>query len=233
QRPYLSVIIPTLDEGDRIRTAIDSALDPDAEVIVVDGESRDNTVQEAIKAGARVEKRPRGRAVQQNRGAKVARGGVLLFLHADTRLPKGYVKHIFETLLDPKTMLGAFRFKTDLKHPLMRVIEFATNFRSRYLHMPYGDQGFFMRKSVFDATGGFPEVPIAEDLLFTRILSRNGHIRIAPAHVVTSGRRWQALGLLRTTMINYAIVAGLLLRISPDNLASLYKTPQGKRRPKT
>jgi len=228
QRPYLSVIIPTLNEEKTIRTTIDSARNPEVELIVVDGGSIDNTVDQAIQAGARVERCPRGRAVQQNRGAEVARGGVFLFLHADTCLPKGYVEQVFDTLLDPNTALGAFRFKTNLQSGLMRVIEIAANFRSRYLNMPYGDQGLFMRKRLFDSIGGFPGVPIAEDLLLARLLSRKGRIRIVPAYSVTSCRRWQRLGLLRTTFINYAIVAGLYLGISPRVLASLYNVPHKK-----
>jgi rSAM/selenodomain-associated transferase 2 len=229
-KPYLSVIIPALNEEATITAALDSAADPEAERIVVDGGSSDNTAFRATRAGARVETSLRGRAVQQNYGAQVAQGRVLLFLHADTRLPRDYVGHVFETLLDLRTVLGAFRFKTDLKHPLMGIIESGANLRSRYLHMPYGDQGLFVRKSVFRSIGGFPEVPIAEDLLLARRMSSYGHIRIAPAHVVTSARRWQGLGVLRTTLINTVIVAGLLFRVSPNILAALYRAPRKRAR---
>jgi rSAM/selenodomain-associated transferase 2/rSAM/selenodomain-associated transferase 1 len=228
QRPYLSVIIPALNEEKTIKTAIASARNPDVELIVVDGGSADSTVDQAIQAGVKVVRSPRGRAIQQNRGAEVARGGVFLFLHADTRMPTGYVEQIFETLLDPHTVLGAFRFKTDNESALMRVIELAANFRAQYLNMPYGDQGLFMRRSLFDAIGGFPEVPIAEDLLLARLLSRKGRIQIVPAFSVTSGRRWQRLGLVRTTFINYTIVAGIYLSISPRVLASLYHVTHKK-----
>jgi rSAM/selenodomain-associated transferase 2/rSAM/selenodomain-associated transferase 1 len=221
--PYMSVIIPTMNEAANLEKTIDMAQDDDVEIIVVDGGSIDDTVANAIRAGVQVEMSPRGRAEQQNHGALVARGSVLLFLHADTTLPSGYVPHVFETLMDPETVLGAFRFKTNLNRPLMKVIEFVTNIRSQYLKLPYGDQGLFIRKSVFDSVGGFPEVPIAEDLFFVRRLSKHGRIGIVGADAVTSARRWQKLGLLRTTLINQLILTGFCLGIPPLTLASLYR----------
>ena len=230
--PYVSVIIPALDEALNIEKSINSARNRDAEVIVVDGGSNDDTVAQAIRAGARVEKSSRGRAVQQNCGASVARGKVLLSLPADTRLPQGYINHIFDGLMDPETIAGAFRFKTDLDHPLMKPIELATNIRSRYLKLPYGDQGLFFRRAVFERVGGFPEVSIAEDLFLMHRIRKQGRIGIAPLHAVTSGRRWQTRGLLRATLINQVIVAGCCLGISPRVLARLYHVPETSARPR-
>lgn len=229
--PYVSVIIPALNEALNIEKTISKARNRDAEVIVVDGGSGDDTVAQATLAGARIEKSSRGRAVQQNRGASVAHGSVLLFLHADTHLPHGYINHIFEALMDPETVAGAFRFKTDLDHPLMKLIELATNIRSRYLKLPYGDQGLFFRRTVFEAVGGFPEVSIAEDLFLMHRISKQGRIGIAPVHAVTSGRRWQTRGLLRTTLINQVIVAGCCLGISPRVLSRLYQMPGTSAKP--
>ena len=223
---YVSVIIPTLNEALNIEKTIKRARNRDAEVIVVDGGSGDDTVAQATRAGARIEKSSRGRAVQQNHGTSVARGSVLLFLHADTHLPHGYINHIFEALMDSETVAGAFRFKTDFDHPLMKPIEFATNIRSQYLKLPYGDQGLFFRRAVFEAVGGFPEVSIAEDLFLMHRISKQGRIGIAPVYAVTSGRRWQTRGLLRTTLINQIIVAGCCLGISPRVLAKLYHVPE-------
>ncbi len=223
--PYVSVIIPALNEALNIEKTISKARNRDAEVIVVDGGSGDDTVAQAIRAGARIEKSSRGRAVQQNRGASVAHGRVLLFLHADTHLPDGYINHIFEALMDSETVAGAFRFKTDLDHPLMKLIEFATNIPSRYLKLPYGDQGLFFRRAVFEAVGGFQEVSIAEDLFLMHRISKQGRIGIVPVHAMTSGRRWQTRGLLRTTLINQIIVAGCCLGISSRVLAKLYRVP--------
>jgi len=222
EQPYLSVIIPALNEEAHIEETILSARSPDAEIIVVDGGSADRTAERAQQAGATVLTGPRGRALQQNRGAAMARASVLLFLHADTLLPKDYVAQVFETLMERKIALGAFRFKTNLDRPLMRAIQVMTNFRARILGLPYGDQAFFVRKPIFHAAGGFPEMPIAEDLFFVRLLSRQGRIAIAPSHAITSGRRWKEVGLLRTTLINQFILAGFALGISPETLAALY-----------
>jgi len=222
RKPYLSIIIPALNEGFNIQTTILSAHHEDAEIIVIDGGSIDNTVTQAMDAGARVETSPRGRVIQQNRGAMLALGRVILFLHGDTLLPTHYMTHIFEALMDPKTVAGSFRFKTDLDHPLMKIIECLTNFRSQILKMPYGDQGLFVRRSVFECLGGFPEVSLAEDLFFVRLLSKRGRIRIVPFKAITSGRRWRELGVLRTTLINQVIVACCYLGISSKALARLY-----------
>jgi len=228
-RPYVSVIIPALNESAGIERAVQSALDTDAEVIVVDGGSTDDTSVRAEKAGARVEHSARGRALQQNRGAARAGGKVLLFLHADTRLPRGYVAHVFETLMYPKTTAGAFRFRTDRKGALIRLVKFLTNIRARCFQLPYGDQGLFLRRALFENIGGFPETAIAEDLFLVRRISKRGRVGIAPAEAVTSARRWNRIGVVRTTVINQMILAGCLLGISPDKLACLYYKPHRKR----
>lgn len=220
--PYLSVVVPTLNEEKHIASTLDAAASLDAEIIVSDGGSTDRTVEIARKSGARVVIGARGRAAQQNRGAAVTRGEVLLFLHADTRLPSAFVNHIFDTLMDRRTVLGAFRFATDVNTSVMRWIAFWTNLRSNWLQLPYGDQGLFIRKSDFNEIRGFPVVPIAEDLYLARQMNRKGRIAIAQATAVTSGRRWQQLGALRTTLINTVIAAGCLAGIPPSRLASLY-----------
>jgi rSAM/selenodomain-associated transferase 2 len=176
----------------------------------------------ALEAGAQVETSPPGRANQQNHGAAVARGRVLLFLHADTRLPKGYVSHVFETLLDSKTAIGAFRFKTDGDHWTMRVVELMTDLRSWILKMPYGDQALFIRKSLFESVGGFPDTPIAEDLYLVRRLFKQGKVKIASTPVITSARRWQNRGVVRTSLINVLIATSCSLGFSPKRFVSLY-----------
>ncbi len=220
--PYLSIIIPTLNEAENIDLTLKKALNKEVEIIVVDGGSRDDTKKRAEEGGARVASSPPGRAAQLNRGADMAKGDVLFFLHADTHPPDDFVKCIFTTLMNQGTIAGAFRFKTDLDRPMMKVIEHVTNMRSRIFNLPYGDQGLFLSKKVFDAVGGFPDVHVAEDLCFVRRLAKHGRIRIAPVPVVTSARRWRQKGLVYTTLINSIILMGCLLGVPPERLAPLY-----------
>ncbi|MBW2622632.1 MAG: TIGR04283 family arsenosugar biosynthesis glycosyltransferase [Deltaproteobacteria bacterium] len=222
KRPYISVIIPALNESAHIEKTIRAALNGEAEIIVVDGGSDDRTASLAARAGARVISSPKGRARQQNHGAENAAGPILLFLHADTILPQNYLKQVFEMMLDREIVLGAFSFKTDLDNRFMKGIEFLTNFRSRRLHLPYGDQALFVKKSAFEDAGGFPEAPLAEDYYFVRRLAGRGRVGIVPAFVVTSARRWQTRGLLRTMLINQIMALGFILRVPPDKLAAVH-----------
>ena len=219
--PYLSVIIPTVDEARQMTRTLAAAASPDTEIIVSDGGSTDRTVQIARSLGAHIVSGRRGRAGQQNRGARAARGEVLLFLHADTRLPSNYVNQVFETLMDRRTRLGAFRFATDIHTPVMRCIASCINLRAGWLKLPCGDQGLFLRQCDFAAVGGFPDVPIAEDLYLVHRMARNGRIAIASAAAVTSGRRWRRLGPMRTTMIDTILSVGILAGVPPGRLAPL------------
>jgi rSAM/selenodomain-associated transferase 2/rSAM/selenodomain-associated transferase 1 len=225
--PYLSIVIPTLNEAARIQETIAQIgpPSPDIEIILADGGSTDDTVVRAKAAGANVLLTAWGRAVQQNAGAAIAKGKVLLFLHADTRLPESFGAQLFDALLDRRTAWGAFGFKTDYDHWGMRVIECTVQVRSRLLKMPYADQALFMPRAVFQQAGGFPSVPIAEDLFLARRLRSIGRLALAPGCAVTSGRRWQALGIWRTTLINLLVAVGCLAGISPANLAPLYRIP--------
>jgi hypothetical protein len=229
--PYLSIVVPTLNEELHLAAALVGARSADAEIVVSDGGSKDRTVAVARDHGARIVVGPGGRAGQQNRGAAAARGRVLLFLHADTLLPVNYVDPVFETLMDRRVVLGAFRFQTDLATPAMRWIAFWTRLRAAWLRLPYGDQALFLRRSDFWAAGGFPRVPIAEDLYLVRRMARRGRIAQAEAPVMTSARRWQRLGPLRTTLINTAIAIGCLAGVDPSRLAPLYRLSPGKREP--
>jgi rSAM/selenodomain-associated transferase 2/rSAM/selenodomain-associated transferase 1 len=230
-QPWLSVVIPALNEARQIARTITAASIPEAQIIVSDGGSTDRTVTIASSLGACIVSGQPGRAGQQNRGAAVARGEVLLFLHADTRLPANYGDHVFNTLMDRRTVLGAFRFATDVHTPVMRTIAFFTNLRAGRLKLPYGDQGLFVRRADFYRFGGFPETPIAEDLYLVRKMARNGRIALAPVAAVTSGRRWRRLGPLRTTLVNTLIAVGCLAGIPPQWLSPLYRLPEKKTRP--
>ena len=229
----ISIIIPVLNEGKTISLCLDAIKNAsNVEVIVVDGRSEDETVAIAQSFGIKVLSSPPGRATQMNIGAAAATGDVLLFLHADTRLPNNFDTMILQALsafpgrnlgTSQNTIAGAFELKIDSEMPSLRIIEKMVNLRSRYLQMPYGDQAIFLKASVFQAIGGFPNLPIMEDFELVRRLHPLGKIEIVPAPVVTSGRRWQKLGVLKTTLINQLIIIGYFLGIPPEQLARWYR----------
>ena len=221
--PWLSIIVPTLNEQANIAACLESAQIPDVELIVVDGESSDATAAIARQLVANVISSPPGRARQMNKAAKISRGEVLLFVHGDTILPAGFETDIFDALSDLRVAAGAFKYKSDLDGPAIGLLEKLIHFRSKYLKMPYGDQAIFVRRESFEAIGGYEDVPIAEDLFLIRKLKRYGRIMILPAEAVTSGRRLRRLGLLKTTLINQLVVAGCLLGVRPALLAKLYR----------
>jgi rSAM/selenodomain-associated transferase 2/rSAM/selenodomain-associated transferase 1 len=223
-RCFCSIIIPTQNEAESIAKLLPELLSiPGIEVLVVDGSSSDNTVVIAKTLGAQVLSASPGRALQMNRGAEAARGDILLFLHADTRLDPGFTEQVRDTLRQPGVAAGAFRLAIDGKGLSLRIIEWLTNFRSRFLQMPYGDQGLFLRADLFSALGGFPCLPIMEDFELVRRLKRKGSIKILPLAAKTSPRRWQKLGPLRTTAINQVTIICYLLGVNPQKLAKWYR----------
>lgn len=222
--PLLSVVIPTLDEAAALAKTLASARRADGvEIIVADGGSRDATREIAARAGVRVLLVDGGRAAQQNAGAAAARGRHLLFLHADTLLPDGYAESIRRALERPAAVAGAFRFRTDGPGAALRVVEWGANLRSSLFQRPYGDQGLFMEKRVFDEIGGFPALPIMEDYELVRRLRRRGSVATLDAAAITSARRWQRLGAVRTTLRNLAMTAGFRAGLSPERLARFYR----------
>lgn len=192
----LTVVIPTLNEVDNIgsRLAELSELGVD-EVIVVDGGSTDGT-QERVRAvpAARLLHARRGRGTQLNAGAAAATSEVILFLHADVRLPADAPAHVMRTLSEPGVVAGAFRTWTvpePGRRPLGPLLHLA-DLRSRYSRLPYGDQALFLRRQVLQQVGGVPEMPLLEDLTLSRRLAHLGTIRTCAARVQVSGRRFQA-----------------------------------------
>lgn len=224
----LSVIIPALNEEQHLPATL-AQLQPGGapEVIVVDGGSSDRTLEVARAAGCRVVQSAPGRGRQMNAGAAVGSGDFLLFLHADTQLPSGFPTMIEETLSADGVALGAFSLAIDQATTGLAILAALANLRSRYLRLPYGDQGLFVTRKNFTANGGYPEIEIMEDFVFVRRIARLGRIVTVPNRVVTSGRRWRHLGIVRTTLINQAIVAGYLLGVSPRRLAGWYRRLRG------
>ncbi len=216
----IRVVIPTFNEAPTIAQAIDDARRGcDVEVIVSDGGSTDDTVRIARDLGVEVRISPRFRAAQLNAGAAGAEQDVLLFLHADTRLPARYDAHVRHALTSPEVEAGAFRLRIDAPHAALRSIEAGANWRSRRLGMPYGDQALFVSRAQFEAVGGFPEQPIMEDYEILRRLKRRCRIAIAPAAVLTSARRWLANGIWCTTLTHQLLILGYHLGVAPARLA--------------
>ncbi|WP_066378527.1 TIGR04283 family arsenosugar biosynthesis glycosyltransferase [Anabaena sp. CA = ATCC 33047] len=224
--PPISVIIPTLNEAANI-TAVINTINPriNTEIIVVDGGSQDETVALAQSLGVKVISSSPGRAVQMNAGATVANGEILLFLHADTRLPMGFDEMIASALQQPQVVAGAFELRIDAALGGLRWVEKGVNWRSRLLQMPYGDQAIFITKSIFEKIGGFPELPIMEDFELIRRLQRIGKITIIPVPVVTSARRWIKKGVFKTTLINQIVIIAYLLGVKPERIRQWYRQP--------
>ncbi|MBM3847879.1 MAG: glycosyltransferase [Verrucomicrobia bacterium] len=220
----VSVIIPALNEEASIGRTVRSARSAeDIEVIVVDGGSTDSTANEARSAGAVVVESGKGRARQMNAGAQRATGETLVFLHADTVLTEGWRGEVDTVLSTPGVSGGAFQFKLADSFAGSRFLEWGVRVRSGAFSRPYGDQALFLRKRLFCELGGYADLPIMEDYEFCRRLRRSGRLVMARASAITSGRRWQRLGVLRTTLINSVVIIGFHLGFSPARLAELYR----------
>ncbi len=220
----LSIVIPTLNEAAGIEQNIQRALvlQP-VEVVVADGQSTDGTSDLARSAGAMVVTSERGRGRQLNAGARAATGDVFLFLHADCWLEPQAAQQIEAALQDEMVIGGAFQQRIDHDRPVFRWLERGNAARVRWRRMPYGDQGIFVRRSAFEAIGGFAEVRLMEDVLLMRDFRRRGwRIELLPGPIHVDPRRWLKHGVIRQTLRNWTLLAGLKLGISPNRLAEFY-----------
>jgi rSAM/selenodomain-associated transferase 2 len=221
----ISIVLPTLNEAQTIPTAL-RALEPlrggDVEIVVVDGGSADETVDAAKPMADRVEIAPRGRASQMNVGAKVARGDVLLFLHADTRLPENAMPLIEAALRDQSCHWGRFDVRIEPPRPLLRLVAWSMSLRSRLSGIATGDQAIFVRASVFRDIGGYPDIPLMEDITLSRRLKRHGAPACLRQYVTTSGRRWEKNGILRTILLMWRFRLAYYFGADPARLAERY-----------
>jgi len=224
----ISVIIPTCNEAVNLLTILTALTGEDlVEVVVADGGSVDGTGELAKATGVRVVGTLPGRARQQNAGAAVATGEFLLFLHADTTLPAGFAVAVRDALARPGVVAGAFRLRIAGEGRGLRLVEWLANWRSQWLQMPYGDQALFMRRKSFIAVGGFPDLEIMEDFELVRRLRKVGKVELLERTVATSARRWQRLGVVRTTLINQLVIVGYFLGVAPARLADWYRGTGG------
>jgi rSAM/selenodomain-associated transferase 2 len=216
----ISVIIPTLDEEARLAAAIRSVR-AEAEVVVVDGGSRDATCAVADAEGASVFTSPVGRGRQLDTGARAAGGEWLVFLHADTRLEPGWAEAL--RALPPGVVGGAFRLAIDAGGRGYRVLEMGVRARLRLFGLPYGDQALFARREVYERIGGIPHLALMEDVAFVGRLRRAGPLAFLPVRAFTSARRWQQNGLVGATLRNWWLLLLYALGQPPERLARRYR----------
>ncbi len=220
----ISVIIPALNEEDNIERCVRSVhLAFNTECIVVDGGSSDATLQKALIEGCTALECNGGRAVQMNYGAKVSTGEILLFLHADSELPCGWDTLVRAAFEDSRVQLGCFGFKVRDRIPWIALVEYLVWIRSKLLKKPYGDQALFLEYKVFENRGGYPEVPILEDLMLVKNVGASGRVVQLEMDVLTSGRRWQKLGVLKTTLINQGVLIAALLGVDLQKICKAYR----------
>ncbi len=224
--PMISFIIPVLNEGALITHSL-SVLQPlrsrGHEVIVADGGSKDSSAAESQPLADRVVLSLAGRSRQMNAGAREARGEVLLFLHADTRLPEGADRLILSEMKRHGRIWGRFDVRLSGSHPLFRVVEWLMNWRSRLSGIATGDQGIFVRREVFQSVGGFPEIDLMEDIALSRLLKKSGLPLCLRQKVVTSSRRWEKNGILRTVLLMWRLRLAYFLGADPGKLARRYR----------
>jgi rSAM/selenodomain-associated transferase 2 len=221
----LSIIMPVLDEGEGIARMLDGLADLRSlgvEVVVVDGGSRDATIQRARLRADRVISAPRGRALQMNAGAARASGDVLLFLHADTRLPADADHVVLNGLERSSRAWGRFDVRIEGGHPLLPVVAWFMGMRSRITGIATGDQAIFVRRDAFHAAGGFPAIPLMEDIALCKRLRRVTRPLCLRQCVVTSGRRWEKNGVLFTIFLMWRLRLAFFLGADPKGLAHRY-----------
>ncbi len=226
--PDISIIIPVFQEEKTICETLDTlkrlADDAAAEIIVVDGDPQKTTIRgisghPAIKTLSA----PKGRGRQMNAGANIAQGEILLFLHADTRLPQGALARIRQAVKDRNIAAGAFELGIDAPGPAFRIIERMASWRSRLTRIPYGDQAIFIKHPLFRELGGYRPLSIMEDInLMQRIKESGSKIEIIRQKVHTSARRWEKEGVLACTLRNWVLSSAYYLGVPPEKLKRYY-----------
>jgi rSAM/selenodomain-associated transferase 2 len=220
----ISLIVPVLNDTVALEKLLRSqAVDTETEIVVVDG-GHDRAIDQLLETrpDAMLIRSRTGRGIQMNTGARIARGSWLLFLHADSELPHYWKEAIQRATEDPILVGGWFRFRLNSSAWQARIIEYLVAWRVRFLRLPYGDQGIFVRRDLFERLGGYREWPLMEDVDFVRRLARVGSIRELPVALTTSARRWERDGWLRRSARNLALVGLYFFGVPPGRLARWY-----------
>jgi rSAM/selenodomain-associated transferase 2 len=221
----ISIIIPALNEASTIEQFLKSLRERagDVEIIVVDGGSSDGTFELARNHCHQCLRSPRGRALQMNSGAAAASGDIFWFLHADTEVPAGCTQKIYDVFRDPEVAGGFFRIRIPSRPFVYRLTDSLAHYAGLLLQMRFGDHGFFCRRAIFQEIGGFPELPLMEDVEFFRKLRQRGRIAIISSRLIISPRRYEQIGPWYLTL-TYGIIALLyFLRVPNPILARIYQ----------
>lgn len=219
----ISIILPVLNEEKTIAATLRALVQiAPHEVIVVDGGSIDRTVEICRHYGVKILTSSRGRARQMNAGAQEASGDALLFLHADTRLPDSALDDIQRALRNPCYLGGRFDVQLDGTHWMLKIVGQMINYRSRITKVGTGDQAIFVRREVFERIGGYPDIPLMEDIALCRALKRRGQIACLRTRVVTSARRWESEGVWRTIVRMWTLKFLYLAGVPPARLKQFY-----------
>lgn len=229
KRNKISIIIPTLNEEASLERLLlelaQCSTEVPHELIVVDGKSNDRTQEIALRYCDQVLLTDPERARQLNRGASVATGEILWFLHADSRVNRECIPRLWQKVSEG-TRGGCFRLQFLSTHPGYRIIAWGSNLRAKYLKSFYGDQGIFVEREVFLKLGGFREIPIMEDLEFSRRLRREVPVGVVEATLETSPRRFQK-GILRTLLLMQALKLAFFFKVNPKVLSRVYGAGKG------
>lgn len=221
----VSIIVPVLNEEEGIEEFLNhlQKFKGQSEIILVDGGSEDKTTEIASRFDdIAVVKSRRGRARQMNAGAKFANGDILLFLHADTHLPEKAISAV-EKIIGDGADGGCFSLKVDSPHLPLTVASQFINLRTKVTHVATGDQTIFVRRKIFDELGGYADIPLMEDLDFTRRLKKMGNFAPLDLEVSTSSRRWEKLGVYKTILLMWLLKTLYYIGVSPEKLSEFYR----------
>ena len=221
--PHISVIVPVLNESAQIQTTLNDFIPlrkAGHEVIVVDGGSQDTTLEIATPLADKVIQSPKGRAFQMNAGAAAVSGNLLWFVHADTRIPRNAAC----ILIQASGLRGWGRFDIRLsgRHPLLRLVEGMMCLRSRLTGIATGDQGIFVSRVLFERVGGYPEIPLMEDIALSKALRRIQRPICLKHRLVTSSRRWEKNGIVKTILLMWRFRLAYFLGADPADLEKRY-----------
>lgn len=230
-RARISIIVPVLNEAERISSIIRQVISLNPfEYWIVDGGSDDGTLDLARKHTDRVLLASGGLPAQLNLGGERSEGDILFFVHADSRIHEKALQSISLSLNDPRVAGGGFHLQIDSDRRVIKIISHLANLRARLLGAPLGDQGIFVRREVFLRLKGFRSSVLLEDLDFSLRMKKQGRVVLLREQIVTSPRRWEHYGLLRTTFSHLRFVIGHFIHTDPEELKRRYASFKNRAR---